>query len=76
MKSTPQEIENAANRFLNNEFQSLMHAESITGVARQTIQARINGRHLRAVSAYIHPFSATIERLSFAWTEHAKGPSP
>ena len=43
MKSTPDAVNNAVERFLNGEFISLAHAERETGVKRQTITLRING---------------------------------
>jgi hypothetical protein len=44
MKSTEAEVNNAVQRFLNNEFRSLRHCEEKTGVCRQTISARLAGR--------------------------------
>ncbi len=43
MKSTPEQIDDAVNRFLKGEFKSLGDAEAKTGVLRQTISKRLNG---------------------------------
>ena len=43
MKSTAAEIDDAVRRFQNGEFPSLSACETVTGVKRQTISARLAG---------------------------------